>query len=1425
MRTADAALIYPVMRPFFGDVPASRIRSFSTAVATCLVLFVATAAGRGVTVDTEDNSSTVADGKTSLLEALQGQQPGDTIRFAIPGAGPHRIKTPVGGYPLVTQDGITIDGYSQPGAKPNTRDILSGNDAVLAIYLDSTDDTSAGDPSQPDRSSTRLPFSGYGPSENAVLAVHGADHVRIKGLGFLARHTEGSRADPSIYCVALVDGAEDCRVQGCRFGLDPDGTTLRGGASAVAGFRHRVENDMGDIVDSFSGGLVFGTDGDGVADVSEPNVAVDMHITLALELPRAKIAGNYFNVLPDGVTFVPVDQIRRHLLAVGRTGGDATVENIENGRFTDGTVIGTDGDGVSDAAERNVFDTAFHDHLIEFYGDAKDIVVAGNYFGVGVDGTTRAPAATGVAPGLLAFAGAGNVRIGSDGDGRSDALEGNRIVGIPGSRFVDAPPGLRILARRNEVVGCAFAGFPFADGDVNGLYSDHYSDVLADAFSSFPVVTSTAEGFLVGTLPGVLTDQYPLSEVDVYLADPASVTNGPALPGLYLMSFRDNGAVDLDPAADAFKVPLGGLAIPPASRLVLAVGYSRTVDGFGPAGTPVTGPLSAAVAATAVEVAAPVFTEQPVGATRPEGAGITFSAAAAGSGVIFQWKLDGKPVVGATDATYTIAAVGSADSGDYTVVASNGGGSVTSRPAKLTVVVVAPVFTLQPVAATRLEGVGITFKAEAAGSGVAYQWRHGGTPIAGATNSVHAITAASAADAGDYTVVASNGGGSVTSQAARLTVVVVAPVFTVQPVGARRVVGTSVVLTAAVDGIGLSYQWRLGGKPVPGATNISHTIAAVALADAGDYTVVASNGGGSVTSQAAKLTVVVAPPVFTLQPVGATRALGASVVFTSAAEGTGVTYQWRFGGRPIAGATKASHTIASVTASSAGDYLVVASNPGGSVASQAAKLTVVVPAPVFTIQPVGVTRPEGTAVVFTAAADGVGVTYQWERGGNPIVGATKSVLEIAAIASADAGDYTVVARNLGGSVTSQAARLVVASLSPIFTVEPVGSMRLEGDGVVFTASAEGVGVTYQWKLDGKPVPGATAGTYTIAAVVLADAGDYTVVASNSGGSATSRPASLTVVPSTDVRPGLVAHLKFDDSYADASGNGSDARGKGTKNQPMFEGGRIGKGVRITNKKDGTADAYVSLGYPAPLRFGDGSTGTDFSLSMWVKIISQADDQALVSNKDWSNIGNRGWGLFSQEDGAFRVNVASANGTVADRPKAGLKDGDWHLLTVSVSRRGSVDSYVDGLPVSSARVPVLGDIDTDGLGLSVNIGQDGTGTYTDFGSAEIDMVVDDLGLWRRKLEAPEILAIYLRGLAGKSLDQPPAPRPLVLTSPSVKTAGLVLEWSGGTGPFIVQGKLGLTDAWSDLKTTTERTAVLPVSAQSGFLRIVDGTTDR
>ncbi|MBK7998506.1 MAG: hypothetical protein IPK15_07265 [Verrucomicrobia bacterium] len=138
-------------------------------------------------VDTANNESP-GPNETSLAEALTDLQDGDYIRFKIPGAGPHVITTPLGGYPLITANGVTIDGYSQPGSVKNTNPILGGNNAQIKIVLDSTGaDTGASDPQDPSlnsRRSTRILHSGYGDSENGILAVFGADNFDVSGLGF-----------------------------------------------------------------------------------------------------------------------------------------------------------------------------------------------------------------------------------------------------------------------------------------------------------------------------------------------------------------------------------------------------------------------------------------------------------------------------------------------------------------------------------------------------------------------------------------------------------------------------------------------------------------------------------------------------------------------------------------------------------------------------------------------------------------------------------------------------------------------------------------------------------------------------------------------------------------------------------------------------------------------------------------------------------------------------------------------------------------------------------------------------------------------------------------------------------------------------------------------------------------------------------------
>ena len=523
----------------------------------------------------------------------------------------------------------------------------------------------------------------------------------------------------------------------------------------------------------------------------------------------------------------------------------------------------------------------------------------------------------------------------------------------------------------------------------------------------------------------------------------------------------------------------------------------------------------------------PAFTTQPVSQTVTAGGSVTFIAAANGTPTpTFQWKKGGVNITGATSASYTIASTVTGDAGSYTVVATNSVNAVASNIATLTVnaATSAPAFTTQPVSQTVTAGGSVTFTATASGSPApTFQWRKGGVSISGATTASYTIASTVTGDAGSYTVVATNSVNAVASNIATLAVnaATSAPVITTQPVSQTLVSSSTATFTVVAGGTPApTYQWKKGGTNISGATGATYTQTNITTSSAGTYTAVVTNSAGSVTSNGAVLTVNTAP-AFTTHPANQTVTAGGSVTFTSVASGAPApTYQWKKGGVNIAGATGASYTIATAVAGDAASYTAVATNSVSAVTSNAATLTVNA-TPAFTTQPASQTVTTGNAVTFTAAASGTPTpTFQWKKGGVNITGATNASYTIQGATTGDAGSYTVVATNSVSAVTSNIATLTVnaVTVAPAFTTQPAsqtviaGGVGGSGGSIAFTAAASGSPApTFQWRKNGVNISGATGASYTIASPTGADAGSYTVVATNSASSVTSNTATLTVI--------------------------------------------------------------------------------------------------------------------------------------------------------------------------------------------------------------------------------------------------------------------------------------------------------------------------
>ena len=416
----------------------------------------------------------------------------------------------------------------------------------------------------------------------------------------------------------------------------------------------------------------------------------------------------------------------------------------------------------------------------------------------------------------------------------------------------------------------------------------------------------------------------------------------------------------------------------------------------------------------------------------------------------------------------------------------------------------------------RIALVPVHTQVSAAADTLTYQWYKDGKSISGATDSSYTIKSVKTSDAGKYTVKVSNNAGSVTSDAATLTVNVPVTLSSITINGNSSVnVGSTATYTCTATYSNGTTKTVTPTWAISSGTSYATITSGGVLTGkaAGTATVQAKFTDGSVTKTAAKnVTVNAIKPTITTQPKSQTVNEGNSVTFSVVATGTApLSYQWKKNGSNISGATGSSYTISNVKKSDEGSYTVTVSNSGGNVTSSAATLTVNVP---VTLSSITINGNNSVNVDSTATYT---CTATYSNGTTKTVTPTWSISSGASYASITSGG--VLTGKAAGTATVKATyegktatkNVTVNAVKPTITTQPKSQTVNEGSSVTFSVVATGTApLSYQWKKNGSNISGATSSSYTISKAKTDDAGSYTVTVSNDAGSVTSSTATLTV---------------------------------------------------------------------------------------------------------------------------------------------------------------------------------------------------------------------------------------------------------------------------------------------------------------------------
>jgi len=311
----------------------------------------------------------------------------------------------------------------------------------------------------------------------------------------------------------------------------------------------------------------------------------------------------------------------------------------------------------------------------------------------------------------------------------------------------------------------------------------------------------------------------------------------------------------------------------------------------------------------------------------------------------------------------------------------------------------------------------------------------------------------------------------------------------------------------------ISVRWRKNGVLIDGETDRILSLTGISLEHAGSYEAVITDSIGAETVATAGTLDILQAPQIVAQPESQIVFEGGEANFavTAVADGD-LSYQWFFNDSPVVEAPNAAvWQVPSVNSDKVGSYFVEVAGAGGSRRSSAANLELLESTRIVT-PPFSSAAPQGSSVTLSVEAVGSGpLAYQWTLNGSEVPGANQAAFLVSDLQSENAGDYRVLVSGPGGEVQSSVATLTLLA-PPALTIEPVGGSRFVGESISFQVEATGgVPLSYQWSKDGQEIPGAISPFLTLTNLSGTDSGSYSVVVSNTAGTAQSANALLTVV--------------------------------------------------------------------------------------------------------------------------------------------------------------------------------------------------------------------------------------------------------------------------------------------------------------------------